>query len=274
MRVLRILLTVLALVAGQGALADWSNFYRPSDRVLQAPQAMGPRSVGNPAGVCIHEILRAQLRHQIPGNLLLGIGLQESGMMHEGELTIWPWVANADGDGRFFETPQSAASWVRARQAAGVESIDVGCMQVNLRWHPDAFVQLEEGFDPARNVDYAARFLVQLYEKTGDWIKAAGHYHSATEVHQGVYLDRLKQNVSIANERLEIFRQLAASGSGGGAGGLGLAAVAAVTSEPLPSGHFWTSDMTLRSGAANSGARSLFGRELSLIHISEPTRPY
>lgn len=261
MRALRILLTVLALVAGQGALADWSNFYRPSERVSQAPQAMGPRSTGNPAGVCIHEILRAQLRHQIPGNLLLGIGLQESGMMHEGELTIWPWVANADGDGRFFETPQSAASWVRARQAAGVESIDVGCMQVNLRWHPDAFVQLEEGFDPARNVDYAARFLVQLYEKTGDWIEAAGHYHSATEVHQGVYLDRLKQNVSIANERLDIFRQLAASGSGGGAGGLGLAAVAAVTSEPLPTGHFWTSDMTLRSGAANSGARSLFGRE-------------
>ena len=58
-----------------------------------------------------------------------------------------------------------------------------------------------------------------------------------------------------------MFRQLAAAGSGGGAGGIGLAAVAAVTAEPLPSGHFWTSDITLRSGAASSGARSLFGRE-------------
>ncbi|WP_353475660.1 lytic transglycosylase domain-containing protein (plasmid) [Salipiger sp. H15] len=257
MRGLRVTLLALAalLAPGQHASADWSDFYRPTPREAEPVPEL--RSTGTPSGVCIREILRAQLRHQIPGNLLLGIGLQESGMMHEGELTIWPWTANADGDGRYFNNPETAASWVRARKADGVTSIDVGCMQVNLRWHPDAFVSLEHGFDPARNVDYAARLLVSLYEQTGDWVEAAGRYHSATPEYQQVYLARLKQNVTIANDRLDIFRMLAA-----GDGGAAEAPVAVAVAEPLPEGHFWTSWLTTRSGAADEGARSLYGREV------------
>ena len=249
------LVALLLLVTGQGARADWSDFYRPTARTGQPAPALPAQAA--PSGLCIREILRAQLRHQIPGNLLLGIGLQESGMMHEGELTIWPWTANAEGDGRYFTSPETAASWVRARQADGVASVDVGCMQVNLRWHPDAFVSLEQGFDPARNVDYAARLLVSLYEQTGDWVEAAGRYHSATPEHRQAYLGRLKQNVGIANDRLDIFRALAA-GEGGGAP----PPVAMAAAEPLPEGHFWTSWLTTRSGAADEGARSLYGREV------------
>lgn len=257
MRGLRIALVVLAtlLLPGRPAQADWSDFYRPTERALESvPEVDAPQDA---SGICIREILRAQLRHQIPGNLLLGIGLQESGMMHEGELTIWPWTANAEGDGRYFNNPETAASWVRARQRDGIASVDVGCMQVNLRWHPEAFVSLEHGFDPARNVDYAARLLVSLYEQTGDWIEAAGRYHSATPEYQQVYLGRLKQNVSIANDRLDIFRSLAA-----GAGSPTSAPVAMAAAEPLPEGHFWTSWLTSRSGAADEGARSLYGREV------------
>ncbi|MCR8550559.1 transglycosylase SLT domain-containing protein [Salipiger sp. P9] len=248
------------LLAGQGAKADWSNFYRPSAGAEAASPRRGPV---DPGGVCIQEILRAQLRHKIPGNLLLGIGLQEAGMMHEGELTVWPWVANADGDGRFFNSPGTAESWVRARQAQGVESIDVGCMQVNLRWHPDAFPVLSDGFDPARNVDYAAQLLVRLYEQTDDWIEAAGRYHSATDQYKDAYLTRLKQNVDIANDRLDIFRALASRGAGAGSG-----QTVTLAAEPLPAGHFWTSELTRRSGAAEEGARSLFGRQ-----VMEPVLP-
>ncbi|MCA0942224.1 lytic transglycosylase domain-containing protein [Salipiger pacificus] len=255
MRGLAVMLVALLLMTGQGVRADWSDFYRPAARAVEPGPALPAQAA--PSGVCIREILRAQLRHQIPGNLLLGIGLQESGMMHEGELTIWPWTANAEGDGRYFTNPETAASWVRARQADGVASVDVGCMQVNLRWHPDAFISLEHGFDPARNVDYAARLLVGLYEQTGDWVEAAGRYHSATPEHQQAYLGRLKQNVAIANDRLDIFRALAA----GDAGGI-TAPVAMVAAEPLPEGHFWTSWLTTRSGAADEGARSLYGREV------------
>ncbi|MBE9637049.1 lytic transglycosylase domain-containing protein [Salipiger mangrovisoli] len=253
------LLAVAALVgSGQSAVADWSDFYRPTPRTAEPMAPVATATASAPSGICIREILRAQLRHQIPGNLLLGIGLQESGMMHEGELTIWPWTANAEGDGRYFNNPETAASWVRARQKDGVASVDVGCMQVNLRWHPEAFVSLEHGFDPARNVDYAARLLVSLYEQTGDWVEAAGRYHSATPEYQQVYLGRLKQNVAIANDRLDIFRALAAGAGDGDAS----VAVAVASAEPLPEGHFWTSWLTTRSGAADEGARSLYGREV------------
>ena len=47
-------------------------------------------------------------------------------------------------------------------------------------FHPDAFASLEEAFDPWRNADYGARFLVQLRDQTGSWAAATADYHSAT----------------------------------------------------------------------------------------------
>lgn len=38
-------------------------------------------------------------------------------------------------------------------------------MQVNLPHHPDAFVLLEEGFDPLADARHAARFLLALRER-------------------------------------------------------------------------------------------------------------
>jgi hypothetical protein len=69
---------------------------------------------------------------------------------------------------------------VQALQARGVRSIDVGCMQVNLRHHPDAFPNLEAAFDPATNARYAARFLTALNATRNDWQRAASAYHSQT----------------------------------------------------------------------------------------------
>jgi hypothetical protein len=53
-------------------------------------------------------------------------------------------------------------------------------MQINLRYHPNAFVTLEQAFEPQANVTYAARFLTQLFGQSGSWTKAAALYHSAT----------------------------------------------------------------------------------------------
>jgi hypothetical protein len=53
-------------------------------------------------------------------------------------------------------------------------------MQINLMHHPNAFGSLEQAFDPQANASYAARFLSQLHDQTGDWVRAAGMYHSAT----------------------------------------------------------------------------------------------
>ncbi|GHD99292.1 hypothetical protein U879_09350 [Defluviimonas sp. 20V17] len=201
------LLTALAAVP---AGADgWAGFYTPTER--PDPPAAVSAAPGSPAGrrarpvvsadACLSAIMSAQARYDIPGNLLLAVGLQEAGLKRGGRLTVWPWTVNAAGDGRMFDTADRAKAWVRARQAAGVTSIDVGCMQVNLRWHPDAFTSLDQAFDPAANVDYAARFLRDLHARTGNWLKAAGSYHSLNDKARNRYLASLSRNIEVANAR-------------------------------------------------------------------------
>jgi hypothetical protein len=87
---------------------------------------------------------------------------------------------NAEGQGYFFDTKAQAVAAVRDMQARGIRSIDVGCAQINLMHHPDAFPNLETAFDPQANASYAARFLTELHAPSGDWQKAAALYHSAT----------------------------------------------------------------------------------------------
>ena len=78
------------------------------------------------------------------------------------------------------DTKAEVIAAVEALQAKGVRSIDVGCMQVNLMYHPQAFASLQEAFDPVANARYAARFLLELKSETGSWDKATAWYHSAT----------------------------------------------------------------------------------------------
>src|SRR5262249_9143455 len=91
------------------------------------------------------------------------------------------WTINAEGQGRYFESKEAAIAAVRALQRRGVRLIDVGCMQVNLLHHPQAFADLDEAFDPMVNARYAGLFLTRLHAATRDWVKAAGQYHSQTQ---------------------------------------------------------------------------------------------
>jgi hypothetical protein len=88
-------------------------------------------------------------------------------------------------------TRAEAVAEVQARLAAGTRSIDIGCMQINLLHHPDAFPSVDAGFDPATNVAYAVRFLRSLHARTGDWQTATMQYHSATPERGLVYHQRV-----------------------------------------------------------------------------------
>jgi hypothetical protein len=116
--------------------------------------------------------------------MMMAIAIVESGHADPvtGARTPWPWTTNTGGQGYRFNSAAEAAAWVRQQQARGVQSIDTGCMQVNLMHHPDAFSTPEEAFDPVRNADYAARFLRSLHDGPagGDWMRAVGFYHSQT----------------------------------------------------------------------------------------------
>jgi hypothetical protein len=103
----------------------------------------------------------------------------------------WPWAINAEGRGLFFESKSEAIAAVRGLQEAGVRSIDVGCMQVNLMHHPEAFATLDDAFDPNHNAIYAGRFLGALFQRSGNWIVAAGWYHSTTSYLAAEYIKRV-----------------------------------------------------------------------------------
>jgi Transglycosylase SLT domain len=96
-----------------------------------------------------------------------------------GRAEPWPWTTNHAGEGHYFASAQEAIAWVAMQQAAGSRSIDVGCFQVNLQYHPDAFGSLAEAFDPVANARYAADLLNRLYEQSGTWPAAIALYHSA-----------------------------------------------------------------------------------------------
>lgn len=179
----------------------WAGFYKPSQ---PEPQPQEIFELGDDA-VCLAEILEAQSRYGIPDNLLLSIGIQEAGRVGKRGLTVWPWSVNAEGKGAFFPTREAMLEWVGNQMSQGVRSIDVGCMQINQKWHGKAFASLEEATDPAINVDYAARYLRDLYRSEGDWWKAAGRYHSGTEKYQKIYLDKLSRNQGVANANLDGF---------------------------------------------------------------------
>jgi hypothetical protein len=144
-----------------------------------AALAAAPRAEG---GLCGGAIEAAQDRHLVPTGLLFAIGQVESGrpdpVTHR--IVPWPWTVQAQNQSYYFATKAEAVAWVEAAQARNILSIDVGCMQINLMYHPAAFQNLDEAFDPSANADYAARFLVSLHAETGDWQKASGLYHSQT----------------------------------------------------------------------------------------------
>ncbi|HEX3995716.1 MAG TPA: lytic transglycosylase domain-containing protein [Acetobacteraceae bacterium] len=135
-----------------------------------------------PGAACISAIAAAGSEEGVPAGLLLAIGRVETGRRSAamGQIAPWPWSIDADGMGRFLSTETQAIDAVRTLQEQGVSSIDVGCMQVNLQQHPDAFASLEQAFAPVTNADYAARFLRALFSETGNWIAAVAAYHSRT----------------------------------------------------------------------------------------------
>ena len=134
------------------------------------------------AKLCTAYLPRYEREYAIPTHLLSAIATTESGRYHDG-LRIrvpWPWTINANGKGYIFDTKAQAIAAVKRLRSRGVQSIDVGCMQVNIYHHPDAFASLDQAFEPEANIAYAAGFLRNLYDEEGSWKKAAADYHSKT----------------------------------------------------------------------------------------------
>jgi Transglycosylase SLT domain len=143
--------------------------------------------------LCMRSIVQAEHREAIPARLLGAVALAESGRPGGGGSAIvaWPWTVMAEGTGRYFETKAEAIAEVAQLRARGVRNIDVGCMQVNLMYHPDAFPSIEAAFDPAQNVAYGASLLKSLRQSSGSWTQAVAQYHTQDSARGRDYMARV-----------------------------------------------------------------------------------
>jgi soluble lytic murein transglycosylase-like protein len=150
--------------------------------VLLPWPALAAPPPASPAQLCEAGIAAAERAEVLPARMMDAIAVVETGRPDAatGTLRPWPWTINAEGQGFFFATKQQTIDAVRSLQARGVRSIDVGCMQVNLMFHPEAFASLDQALDPVANARYAARFLNALHTAKRDWPAAIAAYHSET----------------------------------------------------------------------------------------------
>lgn len=138
---------------------------------------------------CEDEARRLELQEQIPKLLLTAVTYTETGRRGpQGQrIMSWPWTLHAEGKSLHFRTKEDAVKAVRALMDRGVRNIDVGCMQINLRYHPQAFTSVEEALDPLANLSYGVAFLKRLQARHKGWPAAIQHYHSANRSVNEVY---------------------------------------------------------------------------------------
>ncbi|HVI49813.1 MAG TPA: transglycosylase SLT domain-containing protein [Candidatus Sulfotelmatobacter sp.] len=132
---------------------------------------------------CTSQFPAAESRWDIPKGLLSAISQVESNR--------WPWTIDAAGESHSFASRTEAEQAAQLFRAQGLRNIDLGCMQISMLHHGDAFATLSQAFDPAANVEFAARFLAGLKRLAGSWEAAVSRYHSATPSLGGPYLQRV-----------------------------------------------------------------------------------
>jgi Transglycosylase SLT domain len=118
-------------------------------------------------------------------HVLRSISLRESGRGGQPH----PWTLNVHGRGFHYASREDAYRALKAYREAGYTSIDVGYMQVNLRYHGHRFTDLWTALDPLTNIRTGADILRDYYQATGSVERAVARYHSAHPERGAAYLD-------------------------------------------------------------------------------------
>ena len=142
--------------------------------------------------LCENTIENIEIQTEIPKGLLLSIGKAEAIRKIKNKFVIWPWTLNHAGKSMFFDTKKQMRNYVFKNLKRNDFNIDVGCMQINIKWHKNNFKKISDMFEVDPNISYAASFLQQLKNKYGSWDKAIKHYHSSDPKKNKPYLIKVK----------------------------------------------------------------------------------
>jgi len=150
----------------------------------------------DPMMICDHAAEHAARASDVPSDVLKAITRTETGRAQGGRFGPWAWTVNMEGKGVWFDSADAARAYVYKHFKQGARSFDVGCFQINYRWHHHEFSSIEEMFEPMANAHYAARFLTKLKVELGSWQKAVAAYHSRTPKHAQRYTKIYKKHLA------------------------------------------------------------------------------
>lgn len=115
--------------------------------------------------------------YQVPEWVISSICIHESQSFYRGKRQAWPWTVNVGGSGSWWRSKGSAIRFVEEKRKQGKTNIDIGICQMNWFYHHQKFIDLNEMFDPVRNMSEAAKYVKQQ-KGNGTWENAIGRYHS------------------------------------------------------------------------------------------------
>ena len=138
--------------------------------------------------------------YKIPNKLLTSISLVESGLKKGENFVSWPWTLNVSGKSKFFKSKDETLSYLK-KNYDKKNNIDVGCMQISLKYHGQNFKNFNQILDPENNVKYAAKFLRSLYSKHKTWNEAISRYHSSVPKRKMRYLKKVQSYWSDLRQR-------------------------------------------------------------------------
>ena len=176
-------------------LHSWSSLFLAATAfmVLVGISFASDQAHAMTGNVCDHAAEIAARETGVPVSILRAITRTETGRTRNGAFEPWPWATNTGGEGRWFDSKSAALRFATTTVDQGTTNIDIGCFQLNYRWHGAAFSDLSRMFDPLENARYAAEFLTELRDEKGDWMRAVGAYHSRTQKHAAIYKRRFSE---------------------------------------------------------------------------------
>lgn len=111
--------------------------------------------------------------------ILYAVALVESAKVDHRLATPWPWALNSQGRPVLPSSRLEAREILSNTMARGIRAIDVGLMQVNIRWHGHRVRQPEDLLDPEINIRVGADVLADAIRSApGDLILGIGRYHA------------------------------------------------------------------------------------------------
>jgi len=133
--------------------------------------------------------------HGIPQEIFYAVALAESGKTIESlhHRRPWPWTLNVAGKGLYFESRWQAWRTLEEALRSGQDSIDIGLMQVNWRFHHDKLQSTWLALEPRHNLRVAASILRACYRQRRDWWLSVGCYHAPSNTERA---SRYQQRVT------------------------------------------------------------------------------